>query len=326
MRAPAAALLLALSAAGAPAAAQAPLPAPAPQPPQAQPQPPRQYEPHRLYNTKTRRFGDLETLIKRIASEADVVYLGEFHNDPGTHVLQAAILEGVRRRRSDAIVLSLEMFERDVQPQLDSYLAGRISEDEFLGASRPWGNYLNDYRPMVEQAKANGWPVVGGNIPRRLAQVVSRRGLAALDSVPESDRPYFATEHICPRDEYWERFRETMGDMSGHGMQLTPDQVEAMVWRTYQAQCVKDEAMAESIVAARAAHNTLVIHANGAFHSDFGLGTAARVKRRDRRVRQLVVSFVPVQDLDAANGRAHRKRADYIVFTLAPAPAAPATP
>jgi uncharacterized iron-regulated protein len=278
----------------------------------------RQYEPHRLYNTKTRRFGDLESLIKRIASEADVVYLGEFHNDPGTHVLQAAILEGVRRRRSDAIVLSLEMFERDVQAQLDAYLAGRISEDEFLASSRPWGNYGSDYRPMVELAKASNWPVVGGNIPRRLAQVVSRRGLAALDSVPETDRPFFAAENVCPRDEYWERFRQTMGDMSGHGMQLTPEQVEQMVWRTYQAQCVKDEAMAESIVAARAAHNTLVIHANGAFHSDFGLGTAARVKRRDRRVRQIVVSFVPVQDLDAADGRAHRKRGDYIVFTLAP--------
>jgi len=282
------------------------------------------YTPHRVYDTKRRRFIDLETLIARIARDADVAYLGEFHNDPGTHRLQAAVLEGVARRRDGKVVLSLEMFERDVQPKLDAYLAGSLDEATFLAESRPWGNYRDDYRPMVEFAKAQAWPVVGGNVPRRLASVVARGGLEALDSIPESDRPFVAAEHSCPRNEYWERFRETMGDMSGHGMTLTPEQVQSMVWRTYEAQCVKDEAMAESIVAARAAHSTLVIHANGSFHSNYHLGTVERVKRRDRGARQLVVSFLPVEDLDTANGRPQRKIGDYIVFTLAPAPATPA--
>lgn len=282
------------------------------------------YTPHRVYDTKRRRFVDLETLIARITRDADIAYLGEFHNDPGTHQLQAAVLEGVARRREGKVVLSLEMFERDVQPQLEAYLGNTIDEATFLATSRPWGNYRTDYRPMVEFAKARAWPVVGGNVPRRLASVVARRGLAALDSLPEADRPFVAAQHSCPRNAYWERFRETMGDMSGHGMQLTPEQVESMVWRTYEAQCVKDEAMAESIVAARTTPGTLVIHANGAFHSNYHLGTVERVQRRDRRARQLVVTFLPVQDLDAADGRRDRKIGDYIVFTLAPAPAAAA--
>ena len=279
------------------------------------------YAPHRVFDTRRRRFIDLETLIARIAKDADVAFLGEFHNDPGTHVLQAAVLEGVQRRREGKVVLALEMFERDVQPQLDAYLAGSIDEPTFLAQSRPWPNYRTDYRPMLEFAKAQQWPVIAGNVPRRLAQIVSRRGLIALDSIPESDTPFVARENLCPRNAYWERFRETMGDMSGHGMQMEPSQLEAMVWRTYQAQCVKDEAMAESIVAARATHNTLVIHANGAFHSDYRLGTAERVTRRDPNARQIVVSFAPVADLDTANGRERRKLADYVVFTLAPAPA-----
>lgn len=285
---------------------------------------PTAYTPHRVYDTKRRRFIDLETLIARINRDADVAYLGEFHNDPGTHQLQAAILEGVARRRDGKVVLSLEMFERDVQSRLDAYLADSLDEATFLAESRPWGNYRTDYRPMVEFAKAQAWPVVGGNVPRRLASVVARGGLEALDSIPDGDRPLVASEHSCPRNEYWERFRETMGDMSGHGMTLTPEQVESMVWRTYQAQCVKDEAMAEAIVAARAAHATLVIHANGSFHSNYHLGTVERVKRRDRGARQLVVSFLPVEDLDAADGRRQRRIGDYIVFTLAPAPATPA--
>jgi uncharacterized iron-regulated protein len=307
--------------AGAPAStlsAQAPLPA-------AQPAS-GQYAPHRVFDTRRRRFIDLETLISRIAKDADVAFLGEFHNDPGTHVLQAAVLEGVKRRREGKVVLALEMFERDVQPQVNAYLAGSTDEATFLAQSRPWPNYRTDYRPMVEFAKAQSWPVIAGNVPRRLAQVVARRGLVALDSIPESDKPFIARENVCPRNEYWERFRETMGDMSGHGMQMSPDQLEAMVWRTYEAQCVKDEAMAESIINARTTHNTLVIHANGAFHSDYRLGTAERVKRRDPRARQIVVSFAPIADLDAANGRERRKLGDYVVFTLAPAPAAAASP
>lgn len=275
------------------------------------------YTPHRVYDTKRKRFIDLETMIAAIA-RADAAFLGEFHDDPGTHRLQRAILEGSARRRDGKIVLALEMFERDVQPRVNAYLANEIDEPTFLANSRPWPNYPTDYRPLVEFAKENRWPVVAGNVPRRIASQVSRRGLVALDSLAEGDRPFVAANNSCERDEYWERFKGVMGDMSGHGMQLSPEQVSAMVWRTYEAQCVKDEAMGESVAAAMTEHNTLVIHANGAFHSDYRLGTVERVRRRAPRARMVVVTFAPVADLDAANGREKRKMGDYVVFTLAP--------
>jgi uncharacterized iron-regulated protein len=96
--------------------------------------------------------------------------------------------------------------------------------------------------------------------------------------------------------------------------------------RMYQAQCIKDETMGESIATAFAAAppRVLVVHVNGAFHSDYRLGAAARTQRRLRGKRVAVVSFVPVPDLDAADGRSLGKLADYVVFTLAP-PTAPPT-
>jgi uncharacterized iron-regulated protein len=248
----------------------------------------------------------------------DVVFLGEQHDDPRTHQLQAAVLEGIARRRTGPVILALEMFERDVQAGLDAYLEGRTPESDFLAAARPWPRYATDYRPMVEFARANGWPVIAGNVPRRLASVVARRGLTALDSMSSTDRAFVATELSCPRDDYWQRFRATMGDMSGHGMQLTPEQVEATVWRTYEAQCVKDETMGEAIALARGTSGALVIHANGSFHSDYRLGTVARAKRRLPGARIAVVSFVPVEDLDRVDGKSRRKLADFVVFTLAP--------
>jgi uncharacterized iron-regulated protein len=90
-----------------------------------------------------------------------------------------------------------------------------------------------------------------------------------------------------------------------------------MAWRFYEAQCVKDETMGEAVAEAAVAHGTLVVHANGAFHSDYRLGTVARVRRRMPRARIAVVSFVPVADLDAAAGRSRRKLGDWVVFTLA---------
>ena len=59
-------------------------------------------------------------------AKADVVFVGEQHDDPNTHRLEAAILDGLRRR-GVAVTLSLEMFERDTQADVDSYLAGKDS-------------------------------------------------------------------------------------------------------------------------------------------------------------------------------------------------------
>ena len=47
------------------------------------------------------------------------------------------------------------------------------------------------------------------------------------------------------------------------------------------------------------ANRKLVVHVNGAFHSDFGQGTAERVRRRLNGRRVVVVSVLPVKDLDA---------------------------
>lgn len=273
---------------------------------------------HRVYDTKRKRIVDFETMTARLA-QADLVFLGEQHNDPRTHQLQAAVLEGVARRRSGPIVLALEMFERDVQGTLDGYLAGTVPESTFLATSRPWPNYPTDYRPMVEFAKANRWPVVAGNVPRRYASQVARRGLAAVDSLPPAERAFVARDLACPRDAYWERFKGVMGDMSGHGTPMSAEQVEAMVWRTYEAQCIKDETMGEAVAAAHLAAGALVIHANGSFHSDYRLGTVDRAQRRAPKARTMVVSFVPVADLDAALTRDQRKLGDFVVFTLAPA-------
>lgn len=102
----------------------------------------------------------------------DVVFVGEVHGSRFAHKAELTLLTGLSQRDPN-LVLALEMFERDVQDILDAYLKGDISEDQFLEQSRPWPNYQDDYRPLIELGKRKGIPVIAANVPRRVAAAVA---------------------------------------------------------------------------------------------------------------------------------------------------------
>lgn len=272
------------------------------------------YVPERVFVTERNQLSDFELLIADAAT-ADVVFVGEQHDDPNTHRLEAALLEGLLRR-GVAPTLSLEMFERDVQPLIDAYLGGTRSEEEMLKDARPWPRYKTDYRPLVELAKANGWPVIASNVPRRLASAVAKGGRQVIDELPAADRQLMAAELECPLDGYFDRFAKSMANHPAPNQ--TPGQLREMSKRYYWSQCVKDETMAEAIAAAveRRDKPGPVVHYNGAFHSDFGLGTAERVRRRLPGKRIVIISILPVENLDALSPAGEDlERAGYLVYT-----------
>ncbi|HEX8394821.1 MAG TPA: ChaN family lipoprotein [Longimicrobium sp.] len=242
----------------------------------------------------------------------DVVFLGEQHDDPQTHQAQEALLRMLGERGRD-VVLAMEMFERDVQPVLNEYAAGRLSESDFMARARPWPNYASDYRPLVEIARRNRWPVAASNVPRSVASAVSRGGWAALDTVPPA---LVAAERRCaPEGEYFRRFGEAMGGMGGHGAAAGG---ESPLERFYAAQCLKDETMAESIHRARQTWpERMVVHVNGGFHSERRLGVVERTARRLPAARIATVLMVPVPDPERADRTDAAALADYVVFTRA---------
>ena len=283
------------------------------------------YVPERVYDTRRHVFADFEVMLADLAG-ADVVLVGEQHDDPNTHRLEHAMLEGLKRRKV-AVTVSLEMFERDVQPHVDGYLAGSITEAEFLKDSRPWPRYASDYRPLVELAKVQGWPVVASNVPRRHAAAVAKSGRAALDALEGVDRALAARDLECPKDAYFQRFAAAMGGHTATGKSAPggtgeppkpPDPLATE--RYYWSQCMKDETMAESIAAAfdrKEPPRGPVVHFTGAFHSDFGAGTTERIRRRLGSRRVTVVTILPVTEVDTlAPAGDDLKRADYLVYTV----------
>ncbi|HKV98295.1 MAG TPA: ChaN family lipoprotein [Vicinamibacterales bacterium] len=279
--------------------------------------------PNRVFVSAKSAFSDFDAMLDDLA-KVDVVFVGEQHDSQATHRLELAILQGVAARRPDAIV-AMEMFERDVQEPFDHFQMGHTSEEDFLASARPWPRYATDYKPLVDFAISKNWPVIASNVPRSFASEVAKGGLDVLQAKSADEQKWFAHDLKCPTDdEYFKLFTEAMG-----GHPAAPGSGEASIAaarqtleRTYFAQCLKDETMGESVataygIGAIGGKSPLVIHVNGAFHSDFGLGTAERAKRRLPDKRIVVVTVLPVDKLDtvSAPSDSERKRADYLIYT-----------
>ncbi|MEM9383147.1 MAG: ChaN family lipoprotein [Planctomycetota bacterium] len=224
-------------------------------------------------------------------ASADVVFLGEQHDSAEGHAVQLALTEALADARGE-IILSMEMFERDAQRRLDLYLAGAIDEEMFLEGARPWPNYAAHYRPAVEMARARGFEVVAANCYRPIASRVARRGLA------EGAGDAWAARSVdVSKGEYRDRFDDVMS--GGHGNSMP----SAALDNIYAAQCIKDDTMAESIadaIDARGDDAPLVVHWNGRFHSDFGLGTVERLRKRKPDLNIAVVSMIATRNVQRA--------------------------
>lgn len=215
---------------------------------------------------------------------ADVVYLGEEHDDPVAHRLQAEWLAlACAQAGKRPVALAMEMFERDVQAVLDEYLADTIREKDLLTDARPWPNYASDYRPLVELAKARGIPVIAANAPRRYVSRVGRLGPSGVEGLSAQAKGFLAPGPVPSASAaYAAKFSQAMGDGAGHT--AGPGLLAAQVLR--------DAAMADAIARHLAAHpGALVVMVNGKFHSAGHLGIPEQLKRLRPSARQLVVTM-----------------------------------
>lgn len=255
----------------------------------------------------------------------DVVFIGESHDDSVTHLVELEILRKTRERLDSldadrTLVLAMEMFEQDVQTVVDEYLAGHIRERDFLAAARPWSNYQSDYRPLIEYARDHQLPVIASNAPARYVSYVGRHGPEALDSLSEQANLWLPDLPYAPASgPYADKFRETMRRMMEEmrarrdtteedGAAVPPDSSAVAPTDTtvsvserpqhdnrymLEAQNLRDAAMGQAVAEAFADDpSALVLHINGSFHSDGGLGTPEHTHSHKEDLDLLIVSVV----------------------------------
>ena len=260
----------------------------------------------RIQCNRTDKQIDIEQLVDAI-EKSDVIFLGEQHDNDSGHLFQLHVIRTLAQR-GHAVAVSMEQFERDTQGAINDYLAGRIDEKQFLATSRPWKNYPQHYRPIVEFAKQTSLPIIAGNIPRRIAGDVAQGKPVAF-----ADRAYAPRNVATPKDVYWQKFKATMEGHMGTGSE---DKME----KFYASQCLKDDAMAEAItdfLATNSHRRTIVVHLCGHFHSDYGLGTVARVVSR-RPLTQCTVITMESSDSEKNKPKPTdlKNRAHFVYWTV----------
>jgi len=108
----------------------------------------------------------------------DVVLLGETHVFADHHRWQAQTIAQLHSQRPD-MILGFEAFPRRVQPALDRWVAGELSEKEFLKQSEwetVWKYDASQYMPLFQFARLNRVPMVALNVDRALIRDVSAKG------------------------------------------------------------------------------------------------------------------------------------------------------
>ncbi len=249
-----------------------------------------------IYNSSGKRVSVEE--MAKTSSGFDVIFFGEFHDDSLNHALQLEYLEEMFDE-NDELTVSLEMFERDVQKQLDAYINGDMTEEEFLKVSRPWPDYNKFYKPLVELAKDNDSKVIAANIPRKYAAMYVSGGMTAYQKLTDEEKSYVAKTLVLSEDKYLDKFLETMAG-SKESVDSLPVNEENTLYLYYGAQSIKDETMAESILDYHKAEPaTKIIHFNGDFHSNSFLGTAAMLQRRAQNLKIAVITPIYYDNIDS---------------------------
>lgn len=215
----------------------------------------------------------------------DVVFFGEYHDQGEIHAAELELLQAMHKVQSSRLGLSLEMFEADNQERLDTYLAGAMSEEDFLASSRPWPNYSTDYAPLMKVAYDTGMPVVAANVPRFLAAHVAKNG-GSTDGIDTQYTKWLPKHTYAPEGAYKDKFYGQMNSPEAP-MKMPPARLAAV----YAAQCLKDDKMAESIAAFTDLHPAIqLLHINGCFHSDAHLGTVQKLEALRPKLKVAVIT------------------------------------
>ena len=215
-----------------------------------------------------------QEILARAARES-VVLLGERHDSADHHRWQLHTVSGLAALRPK-IVLGFEMFPRRVQPALDRWVAGELTEEEFLAASewsRVWGYEAALYLPLFHFARLNRIPMVALNVEREFVRTVGSKGLEAvpLDKREGVTNPAPATELYVERlfaayAEHPEKDR-------------TPARTDPEFRRFVDAQLVWDRAMAQALADAAARYpGSLVVGLMGGSHISDGHGVPHQLR------------------------------------------------
>jgi uncharacterized iron-regulated protein len=212
-----------------------------------------------------------EQMLAAIA-DTRIIYVGETHDNPASHRLELQILEAVQKRYPGQVSLGMEMFNHEQQAVLDEWVAGKLSEKDFLKTSDWYGVWsLNFayYRDILNFARDHQIQVVGLNVTKQLRQKVGMTDFAALDEATRAQLP-----EMDLNDRYQRAMTEAIYADHSHGGNMLDGFL--------RIQTLWDETMADNVARVmrdKGPGYRMVVMAGGN-HVRYGFGIPRRVYRR----------------------------------------------
>jgi len=225
------------------------------------------------------------TVLERMARQ-QVVLLGETHDSAEDHRWQLHTLTQLHAQQP-RLAIGFEMFPRRVQPVLDQWVAGGLSEAEFLQRSeweKVWGFDARDYLPLFHFARMNRIPMLALNVERSLIEAVGKQGWEAVPAMQKEG----VSKPAAPSAAYRKELRAVFDH---HPVK---ERGEAAFPRFLETQTTWDRAMAQVMAEyLQKTPGALVVGIMGAGHvrnghgvphqlKDLGVGQAGILLTRDR--------------------------------------------
>jgi|GEM_PF-888297 len=259
-----------------------------------------------------------DAMVDRLLT-ANVVYVGESHDQKLHHVFQAKVLEAVVARAKGPVALGLEMFFVPYQAALDAYVKGEIDEATMLERTEwktRWGFGWEMYAPMLRLCREKRIPVVALNAPKEITRTVSRTGIDSLTPEQRATLPTLDTQDAAHRAFVKEAF-------GAHGADMPAEKFE----RFYVAMVIWDEVMSSSVASwvekAGPGATMVVVAGNG--HVENRWGIPDRAQRRTKLPYKVIVQEVGGKGEEEGT-ELDPKRADFVVRWAESAPPKPKHP
>jgi uncharacterized iron-regulated protein len=263
----------------------------------------------RIWDARAQRFVSTDEVVAGLAA-ARYVLLGERHDNPDHHRLQAALLRAlIGAGRRPAVVF--EMFTTDDTAAIARYLAASPRDASGLAAAVDWQRSgwpdWAYYEPIAQGALDAELPVIGGNLTPATVRAVARGNSLALPSQLVAryalDRPLPDGGQAALTTEIHE----------AHCGTIPAERMEAMVL----AQRARDAMLADSMLSG-ARDGALLIAGTGHVRADRGV--PAYLRAREPRAVIAVVAPVEVRDgwtrpADYTGAAGGRPPYDWIWFT-----------
>ena len=276
-----------------------------------------------IFGAQSGKPFDSEAAFKSVIWKSDVVYVGETHDEALDHLAQLEALKAMRIARGSKIAVAFEMLNQTLQPVLDDYAAGKLTEAEFLDKAdwkKEWGFDFALYKPLFDFIVANKLRALALNVPKAVVMKIARGGLESLTAEEKQFLPEPVT--ISAHKKYNEFLKEAF---SAHG---DSPMAKMFTFENYLASMAAwNEGMGlrlAGFLTANPGYSALVIAGNG--HVVYNAAIPASVKERVKGVRQASFYTETAASCPEKFPKEHKDMANYIWYLNHPPKPAPAVP